>query len=135
MHKVLLTPDSGPMHIGLFFKNTNNFGLFWSTENNGGIQRNELNRPKLTVALLISDESLSSVISGKLYESNKVVESSESLTSKIISVGKRCMGKDAQIFIIIEIPRNYINTIFKKFIFNIFIKLYFNLKKGPTDKL
>ena len=78
--KVLVTPDSGPMHIG-FSLRIPTISLFWGTDFNGLI-RNELNGPNFCGPLNI-DESLSSVLCGNFFESNKRVES-ESLTSKLI---------------------------------------------------
>ena len=78
--KVLVTPDSGPMHIGFSLK-IPTISLFWETDCNGLI-RNELNGPNFCGPLNI-DESLSSVLCGNFFESNKGVDS-ESLTSKLI---------------------------------------------------
>ena len=80
--QILLTPDSGPMHIGYALK-VPTISLFWSI-NNEGIQRNVLNGPEYCGPLDI-DKSLSSIISGSFME-NEVVESKVSMTSKIISV-------------------------------------------------
>ncbi|HIA32692.1 MAG TPA: hypothetical protein EYN83_05590, partial [Nitrospinaceae bacterium] len=80
--QILLTPDSGPMHIGYALK-VPTIGLFWS-KNNEGMQRNVLNGPDYCGPLDI-DKSLSSEISGSFME-NEVVDSKDSMTSKIISV-------------------------------------------------
>ena len=74
--KVLVTSDSGPMHIGFSLK-IPTISLFWGTNSNGVI-RNELNRQNFCGPLNI-DESLSSVLCGNFFESNKRVDS-ESLT-------------------------------------------------------
>ena len=80
--QILLTSDSGPMHIGYALK-VPTIGLFWS-KNNEGMQRNVLNGPDYCGPLDI-DKSLSSEISGSFME-NEVVDSKDSMTSKIISV-------------------------------------------------
>ena len=74
--KVLVTPDSGPMHIGFSLK-IPTISLFGETDCNELI-RNELNGPNFCGPLDI-DESLSSVLCGNFFESNKRVDS-ESLT-------------------------------------------------------
>ena len=78
--KVLVTSDSGPMHIGFSLK-IPTISLFWRTNCNGLI-RNELNRQNFCGPLNI-DESLSTVLCGDFFDSNKGVNS-ESLTSKLI---------------------------------------------------
>ena len=80
--QILITPDSGPMHIGYALK-VPTIGLFWST-NNEGIQRNVLNGPDYCGPLDI-DKSLSSVISGSFME-NEMIDSKDPMTLKIISV-------------------------------------------------
>ena len=80
--KILITPDSGPMHIGYALK-VPTISLFWSI-NNEGIQRNVLNGPDYCGPLDI-DKSLSSVISGSFME-NEVIDSKDPGTSKIIRV-------------------------------------------------
>ena len=68
------------MHIGFSLK-IPTISLFWETDCNGLI-RNELNGPNFCGPLDI-DESLSSVLCGNFFESNKRVDA-ESLTSKLI---------------------------------------------------
>ena len=80
--KILITPDSGPMHIGYALK-VPTIGLFWST-NNEGIQRNVLNGPDYCGPLDI-DKSLSSEISGSFME-NEMLKSKDPRKLKIISV-------------------------------------------------
>ena len=84
--KILITPDSGPMHIGYALK-VPTIGLFWTVNPQEGPhqgQRNQLNGPEYCGPLDI-DKSLSSVISGCFME-NDVIASKDSMTSKIISV-------------------------------------------------
>ena len=78
--KILVTPDSGPMNIGLSLK-IPTISMFWGTGTNGLI-RNELNNQNFCGPLNI-DESLSSVLCGNFFESNKRVDS-EPLTSNLI---------------------------------------------------
>ena len=59
--KVLITPDSGPMHVGFALK-VPTIALFWTTDNKG-IARNDLNGPDYCGPLEI-DKSLYSVIRG-----------------------------------------------------------------------
>ena len=80
--QILITPDSGPMHMGYALK-VPTIGLFWS-RNFQGLQRNVLNGPDYCGPLDIN-KSLSSVISGSFME-NEVVDSKGSMTSKIINV-------------------------------------------------
>ena len=80
--KILITPDSGPMHIGYALK-VPTIRLFWSI-NNEGIQRDVLNGPDYCGPLDI-DKSLSSVISGSFMQ-NELIDSKDPGTSKIISV-------------------------------------------------
>jgi ADP-heptose:LPS heptosyltransferase len=80
--KVLVTPDSGPMHIGFSLK-IPTISLFWGT-NCSGIIRNQLNRQNFCGPLNI-DESLSSVLCGNLFESNKGVASDSSTAKQILA--------------------------------------------------
>ena len=80
--KILITPDSGPMHIGYALK-VPTIGLFWSI-NSEGMQRNRLNGPDYCGPLDL-DKSLSSVISGR-FTDNILMESKDPRISKIISV-------------------------------------------------
>ena len=80
--KILITPDSGPMHIGYALK-VPTISLFWSI-NNEGIQRDVLNGPDYCGPLDI-DKSLSSVISGSFMQ-NELIDSKDPGTSKIIRV-------------------------------------------------
>jgi ADP-heptose:LPS heptosyltransferase len=59
--KVLITPDSGPMHIGFALK-VPTIALFWTTDNKG-LPRNALNGPEYCGPLEI-DKSLYSVLRG-----------------------------------------------------------------------
>ena len=59
--KVLITPDSGPMHIGFALK-VPTIALYWTTDNKG-IARNELNGPEYCGPLEI-DKSLYSILRG-----------------------------------------------------------------------
>lgn len=80
--QILITPDSGPMHIGYALK-VPTIGLFWS-KNSQGLQRNLLNGPDYCGPLDI-DKSLSSVISGSFME-NEMTDSKDPITLKIIRV-------------------------------------------------
>ena len=80
--KMLITPDSGPMHIGYALK-VPTISLFWS-KNSQGLQRNELNGPDYCGPLDI-DKSLCSIISGSFME-NKIIDSKDPVTLKTISV-------------------------------------------------
>jgi len=80
--KILITPDSGPMHIGYALK-VPTISLFW-LRNSQGFQRNILNGPDSCGPLNI-DKSLSSIISGNFME-NEVVDRNDQMTSNIISV-------------------------------------------------
>ena len=80
--KVLVTPDSGPMHIGFALK-VPTIGLFWSADSEG-LQRNVLNGPDYCGPLDI-DQSLYCVLRGNfldIKEKNEV----EQLSTKQISV-------------------------------------------------
>ena len=80
--RILITPDSGPMHIGYALK-VPTISLFWSI-NSQGLQRNILNGPEYCGPLDI-DKSLNSVISGNFMEATKI-DSADSVPIKIISV-------------------------------------------------
>ena len=80
--KILITPDSGPMHIGYALK-VPTISLFWST-NNEGIQRNVLNGPDYCGPLDIN-KSLSSVLSGS-FGGNELIDSKNQITPEIITV-------------------------------------------------
>jgi len=80
--KILITPDSGPMHIGHALK-VPTISLFWSV-NSEGIKRDVLNGADYCGPLDI-DKSLSSVISG-CFRENEVIDSTDPVTSKIITV-------------------------------------------------
>ena len=80
--KMLISPDSGPMHIGYALK-VPTIGLFWLA-NSDATQRNVLNGPEYCGPLNI-DKSLSSVISGcfkETFEKDNV----NSVVFKTISV-------------------------------------------------
>jgi ADP-heptose:LPS heptosyltransferase len=79
--KVLVTPDSGPMHIGFSLK-TPTISLFWRTDSKGLI-RNKLNGENYCGPLNI-DESLSSVLCGNFFNTSKGGVDSDSSTSKLI---------------------------------------------------
>ena len=71
--KILITPDSGPMHIGYALK-VPTIGLFWTVNPQEGPhqgQRNQLNGPEYCGPLDI-DKSLSSVISGCFMENDGI---------------------------------------------------------------
>ena len=80
--KILITPDSGPMHIGYALK-VPTISLFWSI-NNEGIQRDVLNGPDYCGPLDI-DKSLSSVLSGSFMQ-NELIDSKDPGTSILIRV-------------------------------------------------
>ena len=80
--QILITPDSGPMHIGYALK-VPTISLFWSN-NSQGLQRNIMNGPDYCGPLDI-DKSRSSVISGSFIE-NEVIDSKDPIKSKIITV-------------------------------------------------
>jgi ADP-heptose:LPS heptosyltransferase len=80
--KILITPDSGPMHIGYALK-VPTIGLFWSI-NSHGIKRNVFNGPDYCGPLDL-DNSLNSVISGSFIET-KSIDSPDALSMHIISV-------------------------------------------------
>ena len=80
--KVLVTPDSGPMHIGFALK-VPTIGLFWS-EDSQGLQRNVLNGPDYCGPLDI-DQSLCCVLRGNFLDINDKSEV-EQLSIKQISV-------------------------------------------------
>ena len=80
--QILITPDSGPMHIAYALK-VPTISLFWST-NSEGVQRDVLNGPDYCGPLDI-DKSLSSVISGSFMENEKI-NSKDPRTLKIITV-------------------------------------------------
>jgi len=67
----LVTPDSGPMHIGFALK-VPTIGLFWS-EDLQGLQRNVLNGPDYCGPLDI-DQSLCCVLSGNFLDINEKSE-------------------------------------------------------------
>ena len=80
--KVLVTPDSGPMHIGFALK-VPTIGLFWS-EDSQGLQRNVLNGPDYCGPLDI-DQSLYCVLRGNFLDINEK-NNLEQLPIKQISV-------------------------------------------------
>jgi ADP-heptose:LPS heptosyltransferase len=71
--RILITPDSGPMHIGYALK-VPTISLFW-LKNSQGLQRNVFNGPDYCGPLDI-DKSLSSVISGNFMD-NKMTDSKD----------------------------------------------------------
>ena len=80
--RILITPDSGPMHIGYALK-VPTIGLFWSV-NSQGIQRNELNGPDYCGPLDIG-KSLHSELSGTFIDSENI-HNEKSLALKPITV-------------------------------------------------
>jgi len=80
--RILITPDSGPMHIGYALK-VPTISLFWSI-NSDGLKRNHLNGPRYCGPLNI-DSSLNSVISGSFTNDMKI-KSEDSSNTNIITV-------------------------------------------------
>jgi ADP-heptose:LPS heptosyltransferase len=80
--RVLITPDSGPMHIALALK-VPTICLFW-TKNSQGLQRNVLNGPNYCGPLDI-DPTLYSVITGSFIDTVKK-NNNDSTINKIIRV-------------------------------------------------
>jgi ADP-heptose:LPS heptosyltransferase len=66
---ILISPDSGPMHIGFALK-VPTIALFWSSDSTGTIPRNPLNGPDYCGPLNI-DESLYAVLYGNFFNGTK----------------------------------------------------------------
>ena len=66
---ILISPDSGPMHIGFALK-VPTIALFWSSDSTGTISRNPLNGPDYCGPLNI-DESLYAVLYGNFFNGTK----------------------------------------------------------------
>ena len=66
---ILISPDSGPMHIGFALK-VPTIALFWSSNSTGTISRNPLNGPDYCGPLNI-DESLYAVLYGNFFNRTK----------------------------------------------------------------
>ena len=66
---ILISPDSGPMHIGFALK-VPTIALFWSSDSTGTISRNPLNGPDYCGPLNI-DESLYAVLYGNFFTGTK----------------------------------------------------------------
>jgi len=66
---ILISPDSGPMHIGFALK-VPTIALFWSSDSTGTISRNPLNGPDYCGPLNI-DESLYAVLYGNFFNRKK----------------------------------------------------------------
>ena len=66
---ILISPDSGPMHIGFALK-VPTIALFWSSDSTGTISRNPLNGPDYCGPLNI-DESLYAVLYGNFFNRTK----------------------------------------------------------------
>jgi len=73
--RILISPDSGPMHIGFALK-IPTIALFWSTDSTGTIPRNPLNGPDHCGPLKI-DESLSVVLYGNFFNGTKKEDNPE----------------------------------------------------------
>ena len=67
--RILISPDSGPMHIGFALK-VPTIALFWSSDSTGTIPRNPLNGPDYCGPLNI-DESLYAVLYGNFFNGTK----------------------------------------------------------------
>jgi len=66
---ILISPDSGPMHIGFALK-VPTIALFWSSDSTGTISRNPLNGPDYCGPLNI-DENLYAVLYGNFFNKTK----------------------------------------------------------------
>jgi ADP-heptose:LPS heptosyltransferase len=67
--RILISPDSGPMHIGFALK-VPTIALFWSSDSAGTTTRNPLNGPDYCGPLNI-DESLYAVLYGNFFTETK----------------------------------------------------------------
>jgi len=84
--RILISPDSGPMHIGFALK-VPTIALFWSSDATGTISRNPLNGPDYCGPLNI-DGSLYAVLSGNFFNGTKKEYNPENLFSKPILVSE-----------------------------------------------
>ena len=73
--RILISPDSGPMHIGFALK-VPTIALFWSSDSTGTISRNPLNGPDYCGPLNI-DESLNAVLYGNFFNGTKKEDNPE----------------------------------------------------------
>ena len=73
--RILISPDSGPMHIGFALK-VPTIALFWSTDSTGTISRNPLNGPSYCGPLNI-DASLNAVLYGNFFRGAKKEDNPE----------------------------------------------------------
>ena len=89
--RILITPDSGPMHIGFALK-VPTIALFWTTGSEGRI-RNDLNGPEYCGPLEI-DKSLSSVLCGDFVDINRKIDSEKVFPNPILveDVWERALG-------------------------------------------
>ena len=89
--RILITPDSGPMHIGFALK-VPTIALFWTTGSEGRI-RNDLNGPEYCGPLEI-DKSLSSVLCGDFVDINGKIDSEKVFPNPILveDVWERVLG-------------------------------------------
>ncbi len=83
---ILISPDSGPMHIGFALK-VPTVALFWSSDSTGTISRNPLNGPDHCGPLNI-DESLYAVLFGDFFNGTKKEDNTENSFLKPILVSE-----------------------------------------------
>ena len=83
---ILISPDSGPMHIGFALK-VPTIALFWSSDSTGTISRNSLNGPDYCGPLNI-DESLYTVLYGDFFTRTKKEDNPENSFLKPILVSE-----------------------------------------------
>ena len=84
--RILISPDSGPMHIGFALK-VPTIALFWSSDSTGTISRNPLNGPDYCGPLNI-DESLYAVLYGNFFNGTKKEDNPENSFLKPILVSE-----------------------------------------------
>jgi len=84
--RILISPDSGPMHIGFALK-VPTIALFWSSDSTGTISRNPLNGPDYCGPLNI-DESLYTVLYGNFFTRTKKEDNPENSFLKPILVSE-----------------------------------------------
>ncbi len=84
--RILISPDSGPMHIGFALK-VPTIALFWSSDSTGTISRNPLNGPDYCGPLNI-DESLNAVLYGNFFNGTKKEDNPENSFLQPILVSK-----------------------------------------------
>ena len=83
---ILISPDSGPMHIGFALK-VPTIALFWSSDSTKTISRNPLNGPDYCGPLNI-DESLYAVLHGNFFNGTKKEDNPENSFLKPILVSE-----------------------------------------------